>query len=92
MYNIYGGWAVDWMGETDTFGNNGTKKKIKSNILGTVVINNNIRTRSIYHPCVQRKLRICHYFVRNDENREFDRNEWEPVRAFCKDFQPDRQG
>ena len=30
MYNIYGGWAVDWMGETDTFGNNGTKKKKKA--------------------------------------------------------------
>lgn len=81
------------MGERDTFGNNEAKKKKKKpNVLGPVVINNNIETRSIYHPCVERKLGFCHYYVRNDENREYDRNEWEPVRAFRKHFQPDLQG
>lgn len=67
-------------------------KQKNPNVLGSVVINNNIRTTSIYHPCVQRKLGFSHYYVRNDENREYDRNDWEPEKALGKHFQPDLQG
>lgn len=42
------------MGETHTFGNN--KAKETPSVFGSLVINNKIRTRSIYHPRCKENL------------------------------------
>lgn len=73
------------MGEPDTFGNNEAKKPQKS--LAQLL---SITTSGPDQFIMLRKLGFCHYYVRNDENRENDRR-MGPVRAL-QHFQPDVQG
>lgn len=102
IYNIHTGWVSDWMGEAETFGKNEAKKTKPSLCLAqllSIITSNSMVWRqnqiNLSSVCARKTWALGgqekNVVVKQQMSeimKEYDRKEWEQVRAFRGHFQP----